>query len=357
MSEKELFVVKVGSNTVVDDNGEIRTSVIQDILSSIKELADNDHRVILVTSGAVKLGRKEISDPAASLSSLASIGQVRLFGAYLQEAEKCNVSIAQFLLARPYIVERKHFLNLQKTVRGLFANKKIPVINENDALVANTDWSFGDNDSLAAAVAIAFEAKKLIIVSHIDGLFNADPQDEREAKLIPSVTDVNAELLKCASKNTSSGGRGGMFSKLKAARIITAVGIQGHIINGSVQGNLRKVMHGESVGTVFLPRKRKDKISNRDRWLLAAKNSAGSLEVDNGAIDALKKGKSLLAVGVKKVHGQFGAKEIIEIVDTNKQGVAFGIVDFSNKEIDSILDGNDLYGKLLMHSDNILRIA
>ncbi len=354
--EQNLTVVKIGSNTIVDENGVVRKNVINDILSSIKKIIHDGDKVILVTSGAVKLGRKILQNTDNEATIVASIGQTQLFDAYYHEAKKMNITLVQFLLTRPYVVEREHFLSLQETIKSLFDKGSIPIINENDALVANTEWSFGDNDTLAVALAISFGAKKLVIVSHIEGLFETDPTKDKNARIISAVRDVNVELLKYVSKNTSAGGRGGMVSKLKAARIATAVGIEVRIINGLQHGNLTKALKGQSIGTVFLPRAVKSSISNRERWLLAAKNSAGSIEVDRGAIEALKSGKSLLAVGVSKTNGQFDAGEIIEIVDADKQGIAFGIVDCSNKEIESMLKLKQLHGKQLMHANNIIKI-
>ncbi len=350
-----ITIVKVGSNTIVDENGIIRIEIIRDILESLQNIIKNGGRVVLITSGAVRLGRVALgSETLATVA--ASVGQTYLFAAYYQEAEKMKLKLAEFLLTRPYIITREYFLNLQATFNSLLDQGILPIVNENDALVAHTDWSFGDNDSLAAALAISLKAKRLVILSHIEGLFDADPNKDSNAKLIRTVRDINSELLKHCSSETSAGGRGGMLSKLKVARLVTAVGIETQIISGLTKGNLLKALHGEEIGTVFLPRKSNENISNRDRWLLAAKNSAGSIEIDEGAVVALKNGKSLLAVGVKNVNGQFNKKEIVEIVDTGRQGVAFGIVDYSSIEIKDMLQTNNLKDIQLMHTDNLITI-
>lgn len=353
--EQIITVVKVGSNTIVDGRGAVRRAVIRDIVATLGNVIRDGGRVLLVTSGAVKLGRISLGQDV-SATVAASVGQTMLFDAYLREATSSNIKLAQFLLTRPHLVTRAHFLNLQSTINALLDKGIIPVINENDALAAHTDWGFGDNDSLAAALAISLKAHRLLIVSHIEGLFDVDPTIDRNANLLKSVRDVNAELLKYCSPDTSIGGRGGMVSKLKAARIATAVGIEVRILSGIIEGNLAKALRNEKIGTVFLPRKSESTISNRDRWLLAAKNSAGSIEIDPGAAEALTKGKSLLAVGVVSVHGQFGKKEIIEIVDAEKQGIAFGIVDYASKEITDMLRTNNLRDIRLMHADNMITI-
>lgn len=350
-----ITIIKIGSNTVVNKDGTVRTEVIEDIIASLAEKVKNGGRVVLITSGAVRLGRVLLgkNTPAAVA---ASVGQTSLFDSYYQEAQKKKLRLAQFLLTRPYIVTREYFLNLQNTLNALLDQGILPVVNENDALVAHSEWSFGDNDSLAAALAISLKAERLVILSHIEGLFDADPNKDKNAKLIETVSDVNSELLKYCSAEASAGGRGGMLSKLKAARLVTAVGIQAYIASGLVKNNLAKILRGEKIGTIFLPRKSNGKISNRDRWLLAAKNSAGSIEIDQGAIAALKKGKSLLAVGVKNVNGEFNKKEIVEIVDIERQGVAFGIVDYSSLEIKEMLSTKKLKDIQLMHTDNMITI-
>ncbi|MDP2789130.1 MAG: glutamate 5-kinase [bacterium] len=353
--KKNITIVKIGSKTIVDEKGQVRTEIIHDIITSLKEVIMAGGRVVLITSGAVRLGRVLLGKDAQAMVA-ASVGQTHLFDAYYQEAKKIKLKLAQFLLTRPYIITREYFLNLQTTFNLLLDQGILPIVNENDALVAYTDWSFGDNDSLAAALAISLKAKQLMILSHIEGLFDNDPSKDSNAKLISIVRDVNYELLKHCSSEASSGGRGGMLSKLKAARLVTAVGIETQILSGLVQGNLSKALRGEEIGTVFLARKSNDNISNRDRWLLAAKNSAGSIEIDEGAVTALKNGKSLLAVGVKNVNGQFNKKEIVEIVDNERQGVAFGIVDYSSIEIKHMLDTKNLKDVQLMHTDNMITL-
>lgn len=350
-----ITIVKIGSNTIVNNDGTVRTDVIQDIIDILSTTVKSGGRVVLITSGAVRLGRVLLGKNT-STAVAASVGQVRLFDSYYQEAQKKELGLAQFLLTRPYIVTREYFLNLQNTLNELLDKGILPIVNENDALVAHSEWSFGDNDSLAAALAISLKAEQLIILSHIEGLFDSDPHKDKNAKLIKTVSDVNSELLKYCSSEASQGGRGGMLSKLKAARLVTAVGIKAYIASGLIKNNLAKILNGEEVGTTFLPRKSRSKISNRDRWLLAAKNSAGSIEIDEGAIVALTKGKSLLAVGVKNVNGEFNKKEIVEIVDKERQGVAFGIVDYSSSEIQEMLTTKKLKDVQLMHTDNMITI-
>ena len=347
-------IVKVGTNTLVDEAGGVRKGVVRDILTSIQDAAGRGISIVLVTSGAVRLGSISTGDVNLNRSTAASIGEPILFRHYASEAEKLHILLAEFLLTRSSLVQRQEFSGLQKTFEDLFARGIIPVVNENDALVADIGGSFGDNDSLASALAIALHAEELVIVSHIDGLFDRDPAKEHGAKLIGIVNDVNNELFKFSSRGVSTGGRGGVLSKLKAARLCTAVGIKTCIVNGLVSGNLARILSGEAVGTTFTPRPFTKALTARDRWLLAAKNSAGSLLIDDGAVSALRNSKSLLAVGVRGVYGEFQAKEIIEVVDGMRRGIAFGIVDYSREEIEAMLREGTTSGKQLIHANNMI---
>lgn len=350
----DITIVKIGSNTVVDKNGKVRHSVISALLRTIHAISDQ--HILLVTSGAVKLGRLALKNPAAETALAASIGQPQLFRHYQDAAEEASCSVAELLLTRPYLIRRDQFKNLTQTITGLLSHGVIPIINENDAVVAGTDWSFGDNDSLAAALAIAMNAKKLIILTHLDGLYDQDPTEYPKARLIPEVRDVNATLLKLISHKASAGGRGGMLSKIKAARLCTAIGISVHVVSGLKHENLLAVLKNERIGTTFLPRAVARELKAKERWILAAKNSSGSIEIDEGAAKAIRSGKSLLAVGAKKIYGEFEAGEIIEIVDKERQGIAFGIIDQASVTISPVIGKTQAKGVQLIHADNLVAL-
>ena len=309
------IVIKVGSNTLVDEAKGLRLSVINDIIKTLAGAVRHGQRFLLVTSGATKIGRYLLKSSDVSANEAASVGQLELDYHYQEAAKKVGLVLGEILITQPHLLRRQQFLKLQETINYFFERQIIPLVNENDVLVSGTDWSFGDNDSLAAALAISFQAEKLIILTHLDGLYQSDPERNQTSQLITEVTDVNRELMDLCGKKISTGGRGGMISKLKSIRICTAVGIEAQIINGLKPDNLALALSGKAVGTTFRARKFFGKISNRERWLLAAKNSAGSIEVDEGAAAALRSGKSLLAVGVKKVYGIFKSGEIIELIN------------------------------------------
>lgn len=352
--DDKLIIVKIGTKTLVDENGQIKDTIISNVLETIKERMISGEKIIIVTSGAVAAGRAVLGKKDADRSVAAGIGQTHLLSHYLNCARPLGLHISEMLISRPHLIRRNQFLQLQEKINKVFSYEKIvPVVNENDFLVAGSDWSFGDNDSLAAALAISFNAEKLIILSHVDGLYTADPTKEKTAKLINIVDNVNAELMKHCSTDSSDVGRGGMISKLRTARICTAVGIEVQIINGAERVQLERAFKGEVVGTKVLPRGVKGSIKNRERWILSAKSSTASIEVDGGAVDALRRGKSLLAVGIKKIFGDFENGEIVEIVNHEQEGIAFGLVDFNSKELKQ-KSFAEQSGVQVMHANNIV---
>ncbi len=351
-----LYIIKIGTDSLVDDKGSLRGELVLKVLILVRDIFKRGDRALIVTSGAVKLGKKFIGKTDISRSVAASIGNPLLFNEYRKIAKKLNLPVAEFLLSRSCFVDKQQFFGLQKTFSELFQNKIVPLVNENDALVSGTDDSFGDNDSLAAVLAITLNAKKVFLVSNVDGLFTADPKVDSGAILIKEVKDLSDNFLKYCSKQTSSGGTGGMISKLKVARVCTAVGIETQIINGLCPENFSKIFTKENIGTIFTARSIDLPISNKERWIFASKNSTGSIEIDDGAVQAILLGKSLLAVGVKKTYGQFENKEVVEIINRKKRGIAFGVVDFSKNEIEKILKTNNKHKNRIIHANNIFKI-
>lgn len=348
-----MTIVKVGTRTLVGDDGSLRQEVLRDILQAFLNESAAGRRLMLVTSGAIRLGRVIAGDEALPRAVAASIGQPALYVRYSEEARKLGVTVAEVILSRPYLVRREQFLNLQQTFRQLFDRGILPIVNENNAAVDGTDWSFGDNDGLAAALAVSLGAERLVIMTHLDGLFEEDPRQNPNARLIPEIGNLSDDFFKYCSSNASAEGQGGMLSKLQAARISTAAGTEVRILNGLQPGNLQAALTGGSVGTLCKALQTAKKISNRDRWILASKSSAGSIEVDKGAAEALRQGKSLLAVGARKTYGQFDAKEVIEIIDGASHGIAYGIVDLASRNIEEMLSSGNVRDRQLIHADNI----
>ena len=354
-NKNNITVLKVGTDTMINEQGLVRKNILSSILKILKEEIKSGRKILLVTSGAIKLGRKIIGDKM-SRSATASIGQPILFNAYKEEADKLGINIAELLLSRPNLVNQSQFIKLKNTLDELFSADIMPIINESDVLVADTDWSFGDNDSLATTLAIMFGANLIVFATNVDGLFSGDPKKEKETKLIEEVLNLSDDFLKLCSKISSENGRGGMFSKLKSARLCVAVGIETRIVNGLKSENIQKALKREKAGTVFFTAKKISNLKDREKWILSARNSYGSIEIDYGAVEALKKGGSLLAVGVRKIYGQFDKKDIIEVVDPKRHGVAFGIIDYSNKEIEEMLKTQNTSDKQLIHANNLFMV-
>lgn len=349
----KLTVIKIGSKVLVGENGQLHISLLEQILLLIGGRVKQGEKIVLITSGAVALGKTFFEKKKLDKKLAAGMGQMELMAYYFWAAKKIGVSVSELLLSRPHLLQRQHFLQLQTSIESAFENGIIPVVNENDALVYGTSWSFGDNDSLAASLAIAFSADKLLILSHVDGLYQVDPIINKQSVLINRVDNVNAELMRLCSKNTSASGRGGMISKLKAARLCTAVGIETQIINGLKIDQLGDALQEKSVGTIFSARSQKKIVSNRGRWILAARNSAASIEIDSGALFALKKGKSLLAVGITNIFGSFEKGELVEVINEDKEGVAIGLVDVDSKKLEKIKFKLQK-GVQVVHADNLM---
>ncbi|MDQ5971462.1 MAG: Glutamate 5-kinase [Patescibacteria group bacterium] len=353
MQEKDLYILKIGTNTLVDDKGAVRDELMSEILKSAKKIMEGGHYVLIVSSGAARLGRIYLKDEKVSTKIASSVGQPLLFNHYMQSANKLGVTIAEILLTKPYIAKREQFLNLQETFNEMFERGILPIVNENDVLVFGSSWSFDGNDPLACDLAISLGAKKLFLITNTDGLYTGDPSSNPLAKFIPEVENITEEIFQYCSRDIAENSTGGMLSKLKVARIASVIGIETRIVNGLVAGNIDKALAGDEIGTLFHARKIDDKVSNRDRWILVAKNSAGSIEVDDGAVKALKSGMSLLAVGVKRIFGKFQKGQVIEVIDKNSQGIAFGIVDYSHDEILELIGSSDIKDKQLIHTDNM----
>jgi glutamate 5-kinase len=353
MEEKELYIIKIGTNALIKEDGSIRDFVLSEIFLVTKKLINAGNNVVIITSGAVRMGRNFLNNEDISKPVAAGVGQPLLFNFYKEEASKNNLKLAELLLTRSSIIKRDSLFLLQKVFHEIYSSDIIPIVNENDAFSYGTDLSFGDNDGLASVLAVILKAKKLIIISNIDGLFDSDPSKNKNAKLIKDVTNVSDEFLKFCSNNASANGSGGMFSKLKAARICSAVGIDTYVINGLVNNNLISLFEEKNVGTHIHGRNVHSKISNKDRWILAAKSSSGSIQIDSGAVAALMKGKSLLAVGVKKVYGEFSKNEVIELINEKKSSIAFGIVDIAKDDIELILKTRNTHDQRIIHANNL----
>ncbi|MGA2320885.1 MAG: glutamate 5-kinase [Solirubrobacteraceae bacterium] len=339
-------VVKLGSSVVAHGGGEPRVEELAGICDVLAELHGHGDEVIIVTSGAIARGMRVMDLPErptsiGALQAASAVGQGKLYRIYDELLRERGVTSAQLLLTFFDMSARTHYLNARKTLTTLLEWRVLPVINENDT-TATDEISFGDNDFLAAQVAVLIGAEELLLLTDIDGLFTADPRLHPDARIVSEVSDMSALEELEIGHTTSPLGSGGMRSKVVAADMATAAGISTVICNGLRPGALRAVLAGEREGTRFRPREAR--YSSFKLWLKYAKPARGKLLIDAGAVRAVREGSaSLLPVGVEEVLGDFDAGDAVEIVarpaDGGAPGRALGkgICNYSAQELRQVI--------------------
>ena len=333
------LVVKLGSSIVAADDGELRADVLDSVCELVAGLERGGDRVVMVTSGAIARGMRLIELPTRpramdELQAASAIGQGDLFRAYESRLAEHGTRAAQVLLTAADIAARTNYLNARQTLRRLVEWGVVPVVNENDT-TATDEITFGDNDFLAAQVAILLDAGLLVLLSDIDGLHTADPRVNPSAELIAEVNDfADLEPLEIGDR-TSAFGSGGMRSKVAAAEMASEAGIPAVICNGTTAGTLTAAASGGEIGTRFAAQP--SKASSFKLWLKYAKPARGKLVVDAGAASVLReKGSSLLPVGVTGVEGDFDAGDAVE-VSANGSVIGKGIADYSASELARVI--------------------
>ena len=333
-----LTVVKLGSTLVADDRGDVRREVLREVCRQVCEVDRTGDRATLVTSGAIALGMRRMGmavRPRAieELQASSAVGQGPLYDVYAALLAEHGVKAAQVLLTFFDITGREQYVNARRTLAKLMEWDVVPVINENDT-TATDEITFGDNDILAAQVAILMSADLVVVLSDVDGLYTSDPGSDRAAELVPEVHDV-AELRSYEiGMSRSHMGSGGMRSKVLCAEMATSAGIPVVICNGTKPGMLLRAIGGESVGTRFHPQARRE--SSFKLWLKYAKSARGTVLVDPGAERALREqGTSLLPVGVVEVDGDFEAGDAVDVVvaGDGRRPVGKGISNYSAAEL------------------------
>jgi glutamate 5-kinase len=328
-------VVKLGSSIVAGDDGEVRDEVLRAVCAEVAELHDAGHRVVVVTSGAIARGMRVLDLPLRpramdELQAASAVGQGKLYRVYDELLRERGVASAQVLLTFFDMSARTHYLNARQTLQRLLAWRVVPVINENDTTTTD-EISFGDNDFLAAQVAVLIGADLLVLLTDTEGLHTADPRREPGAELVPEVTDFEALDAFEIGHAGSTLGSGGMRSKVVAAEMATAAGIEAVIASGLRAGALRDAVAGSPSGTRFPPREAR--YSSFKLWLRYAKPSHGRVVVDAGAARALREGgTSLLPVGIVEVDGGFDAGDAVDVVDGAGR-IGKGISNYSAAEL------------------------
>jgi glutamate 5-kinase len=335
-------VIKLGSSIVAREDGELRADVLGRICDALAALHAGGERCVLVSSGAIARGVRVMGLPARptlipELQAASAVGQGKLYRSYDELLRARGITSGQVLLTVEDLGARTQYLNARRTLRTLLDWRVVPVVNENDT-TATDEISFGDNDFLAAQVAILCDARLLVLLTDIDGLHTADPRLDPNARLVGEVRDSDELGRMAIGDSTSPLGSGGMRSKVLAAEIAGSAGIPATICNGVCAGALERALAGEPEGTRFHPGPARHNAFKL--WLKYAKPARGSVYVDPGAARALREGSaSLLPVGVVGVHGEFEAGDAVEIIerDAASEGrgrpVAKGLCSYSALEL------------------------
>ena len=335
-----VLVVKLGSSVVAQDSGELRLSVVARVCEEVASLHRSGVDVVVVTSGAIARGVHLLELPVrrteiAELQAASAVGQGRLYRTYDDLLTEQGLQTAQVLLTFFDMSARTHYLNARRTLQTLLGWRVVPVINENDTTTTD-EISFGDNDFLAAQVAVLVGAQLLVLLTDTDGLYTANPRKDPEARLVEEVTDHRALDELDIGHELSPLGSGGMRSKVVAAEMATSAGIPAVIASGLVPGAIASAWAGERVGTRFAPQAVRH--SSFKLWLKYAKPAHGTVTVDAGAARALREeGTSLLPVGIVDVAGQFDAGAAVEVREAGAVSIGKGICNYSADELRSVM--------------------
>lgn len=332
------LVIKIGSSLLMNKDGRLDRDWLSGLAEDIVALHSAGQQVLIVTSGAIAIGSRVLGiNPRRSrleeLQAAAAAGQVQLVHAYQEALGEHGISAAQVLLTLEDTENRRRFLNARGTLGKLLEHRVVPVINENDT-VATEEIRYGDNDRLAARVAQLVMADGLVLLSDVDGFYTSDPGKNPDAKHIPSVTHISDELFAMAGETRSSIGRGGMATKLQAARIATHAGCSTIIASGAVARPLQALANGGKC-TVF--KAERTPTAARKQWLAGILEVCGELHLDPGAAAALAKGKSLLPVGLVEVVGNFRRGDAVTLVDANGQELGRGLAAYASEEATEII--------------------
>jgi glutamate 5-kinase len=339
LTDARRVVVKVGSSLLVDgDKGRLNRSWLESLAADVATFRKRGQEVILVSSGAIALGRRHLNLGSGKLKleesqAAAAVGQIRLAHAYKELLDEHEIAVAQVLLTLGDTEQRRRYLNARGTLNTLLALRAVPVINENDT-VATAEIRYGDNDRLAARVAQMVGADCLILLSDIDGLYTADPKDDPDAQFIARVLEITPLIEAMAGGTGSELGSGGMQTKIAAAKIAVAAGCHLCISKGAPEHPLQRIEDGARC-TWFVPSS--TPLATRKQWIAGTLKPAGAIAIDEGAVRALLGGKSLLPAGVTRALGRFDRGDTVSIIGPGGVEVARGICAYSDADAARIM--------------------
>jgi glutamate 5-kinase len=326
------IVVKVGSALLIH-NGQVNRSWLGTLVEDLLRLRARGQEVMLVSSGAIALGRRELKLPGGPLElpqsqAAAAVGQIALAHIYKELFAAAGVSVAQILLTLEDSEHRRRYLNARATLSELLRLGVLPVINENDT-VATTEIRYGDNDRLAARVAQMTSADCLLLLSDVSGLYTADPNLDPAARLIPEIREITPEIEAMGGGSASAVGSGGMATKIAAAKIATTAGCAMAIAAGAPLHPVRRLEEGAECSW-FLPAQNPE--NARKQWIAGSLRPSGAVTIDAGALQALRSGKSLLPAGVVAVSGRFARGDTVSVLDRGGNEIARGLIAYSDRD-------------------------
>lgn len=333
------IVIKIGSSLLVHpEGGTLRRSWLEALAEDVAHLKGRGQDVLIVSSGSIALGRRQLQLQESVLrlevsQAAAAVGQIRLAHAYQEVLAHYGIDTAQILLTSADTEARRRYLNARNTLNALLKLGAVPVINENDT-VTTEEIRFGDNDRLGARVAEMISADCYVLLSDVAGLFTADPRHDPEAELIPEVREITPAIEALAGKAASDDARGGMVTKIEAARIAMSAGCHVLIADGTVPHPLAAIENKRS-GTWFIPHANPQ--TARKLWIAGSLRPAGRIIVDDGAVAALHNGKSLLPAGVRNVDGSFERGDSVIVCRPNGREVGRGLVAYSSQDARRIM--------------------
>ena len=366
LKNSKVVVIKIGSSLLVDNTRKIRKKWLLSFAKDIKKLKSKNKKVIIVSSGAIALGCKKMNYKKVNLKldksqAIASVGQIELMNLFSQIFSKIGLNISQILLTLEDTEERRRSINAKRTFDNLFDLNYIPVVNENDT-IATSEIKYGDNDRLASRVAQITNADTLILLSDVDGLFTKNPKIFKDAQLIKKIDHIENDIKDIYVKGITEFGKGGMNTKIEAAKICNLAGCNMIIANGLYLNPINRIEKNNNC-TLFVSKI--SKLDARKKWIISSISPKGELTIDDGAKKALINGKSLLAAGIKKVSGKFNKGDHIKIIDIKNNEFARGLSSFSSDEIVKILGCHSKeIGKILgyisksevVHKDDMVTI-
>ena len=364
-------VIKAGSGLLTEGVGQLDFEVIRSLVDQIAYLHSFGADTLLVTSGAVAAGRHvlDIGEGRKNLPDrqvMASVGQGRLMHVYEQNFSRHEIIVAQALLSRRDLSDRHGYLNIRNTLMTLLERRVVPIVNENDVVAIEelTGENFGDNDTLSAMCANLIDADLLVLLGEIDGVYTKDPYVDPKADLIRVIDLARDDADRFAGPSIDGKGRGGMSTKIEAAKLATTSGVDVVIANGQEPDVLIKLVEGSNIGTLFPGSG--SKFESRKRWLLSGLSESGRVQIDEGAANAIRNGnKSLLPAGVTKALGKFNRGDIISIVDPQLIRVAYGVTNYDSVDIEVIkgMQSSDIgsilannFGEEVVHRNNMVVI-